>query len=405
MFRDNFLKNNTPQSTPAYVYDLGLLDQTLQALYSASGRFDYKIHYALKANYNPEILRLISSYGFGADCVSGNEMKRAIECGFTAGSIAFAGVGKTDPEITYAVKKDIFGLNCESEQELEIINKIAAKLGKKASVYLRINPDVEADTHQYITTGLADNKFGMAESSVFKLLDSRASFEHVEIMGLHFHIGSQITSMEPFLNLCLTINEIQDKLAKRGIVFDHLNVGGGLGIDYDQPTLNPIPDFKRFFQLFNKYLSPPKAQTVHFELGRSIVGQCGTLLSRVVYLKESKTKTFVIIDAAMTDLIRPALYNAVHKIENLSNQEKTKSRYDVVGPVCESSDTFARDVELSAPRRGDIIAIYSAGAYGQVMSSNYNLRSPARTYYINHPLAQEVQKSATAHRRKTSSLS
>jgi diaminopimelate decarboxylase len=377
MFRDTFINEGQKIPTPAYYYDMELLSMNLSALRNAANKYNYKVHYALKANYHPKILRLISNYGFGADCVSGKEIKRALETGFLNSEIAFAGVGKTDREINYAIEKGIFGLNCESPQELEVINNLAGRMGKKASVFLRINPDIEVDTHHYITTGQAENKFGMGVSEAMTLIRQVHNYSAVTISGLHFHIGSQITDTAPFEKLCHKINEIQSDIATLGVRFMHLNVGGGLGIDYEHPDENSIPDFNRFFSVFSDHLLGPPNQQVHFELGRSMVGQCGTLLSKVLYIKQGRKKTFVIIDASMTDLLRPALYGAYHKIENFTHLTGDEVLYEVVGPVCETSDTFGKNVKLSPTKRGDLLAIRSVGAYGQVMSSNYNLRARA----------------------------
>ncbi len=371
--------NNTP--TPFYYYDLELLEDTLKAVNSASNPYGYHIHYALKANSNHEILSLIQSYGLGADCVSGNEVKRAVETNFSSDKIVFAGVGKTDEEINIALDNDIFCFNCESIPELEVINELAQQKGKIAQIALRINPNVNANTHHYITTGLEENKFGINRWEFDAILETLTRLDHINLIGLHFHIGSQITDLSTFKGLCLRVNEIQEWFYEHKIIVDHINVGGGLGIDYENPEKNPIPDFERFFKIFDDFLVLRPNQELHFELGRSITAQCGTLISKVLYVKNGVNTDFAIIDAGMTELLRPALYQATHKIENLTSQSEELKRYDVVGPICESSDCFAKSLMLPKSKRGDLMAIHSAGAYGEVMASQYNLRDMVKAIY------------------------
>jgi diaminopimelate decarboxylase len=357
--------------TPFYYYDLGMLRQTLEILKKESGDFGYKVHYAVKANANPRLLRMISSFGFGADCVSWNEIERALGNGFSNGEIVFAGVGKADREIESALKAEISCFNCESGQELEVIDSIAGKLGKTATVALRINPYIEAHTHKHITTGIEESKFGITMAELDQVIQRMKSLKRIRFTGIHFHVGSQITRLQVFKSLCTRINEMLGWFSKRNMDIRIINVGGGLGIDYENP--GKMPDFHQYFSIFREMIRPGPGQELHFEPGRAIVGQCGTLVSRVLYIKNGSNTRFVIIDAGMTDLIRPALYQAFHKIENLSSKEG-RFQYDIVGPVCESSDTFGKFVELPETRRGDIIAIRSAGAYGEVMASRYNLR-------------------------------
>lgn len=372
----------TKIKTPAYLYNLDVLRQTLQVLKTESERYAYRIHYALKANNNNKIVKLIADAGLGADCVSGNEIKEALKQGFKAEEIAFAGVGKTDEEINFALDQAIFSFNCESLPEIEVINELASRKNTIASIALRINPNVDANTHKYITTGIEENKFGINLWEIDSILDRMNTLKNVELKGLHFHIGSQITDLDTFKNLCNRINQIQEKFYARQIIVDHINVGGGLGIDYYQPDNELIPDFKSYFKIFHDFLELRPKQQLHFELGRSIVGQMGSLLSKVIYVKKGSAKDFLIIDAAMTDLIRPALYQAYHKIENLSSQSTQIEKYDVVGPVCESSDIFAKSLSLPASKRGDYVLIRSVGAYGQVMASNYNMRDNAQVVFI-----------------------
>ncbi len=371
--------NNTP--TPFYYYDLELLKDTLMIVKEESGKYNYHVHYALKANSNVEILETVQSYGLGADCVSGNEITRAIESGFSSEKIAFAGVGKSDEEINTGLENDIFCFNCESIPELVVIDVLAQKKKKIANIALRINPNVEANTHHYITTGLEENKFGINRWELEDVLATLQSLKNIRLIGLHFHIGSQITDLSNFKGLCLRVNEIQEWFYEHQIIVKHINVGGGLGINYENPKQELIPDFKSYFKLFNDLLELRPQQDLHFELGRSIVGQCGTLISKVLYVKKGVNTNFAIIDAGMTELIRPALYQAFHKIENLTSIVDKNERYDIVGPICESSDCFGKALILPATTRGDMIAINSCGAYGEVMASQYNLRKLPKTIY------------------------
>lgn len=360
------------EATPFYYYDLHLLDHTLDCIKEYSSLPGYNVHYAIKANANPELLRRIAASGLGADTVSLGEIKAAITAGFPAPKIVFAGVGKTDDEISEALQIGIGCFNAESIPEIEAIERLAAKLGKKAPVALRVNPEIDAHTHHYITTGLAENKFGIALQHLDKVIDICLKSEWLEFKGFHFHIGSQIEDLEPFAILCRRINDLQEKYPD--LVIPTINVGGGLGIDYKNPDRHPIPDFKEYFSIFRDNLRLRPGQQLHFELGRAIVAQCGSLICRVVYVKEGVGKKFIILDGGMTTLIRPALYQAHHKIENITSTSSIKDTYDVVGPICESSDTFGTDETLPLTSRGDLIALRSAGAYGETMASGYNCR-------------------------------
>ena len=366
--------------TPFYYYDVKLLQDTLDMVKNEAGKYGYHAHYAVKANANPRILSIIAENGLGADCVSGGEVKAALDAGFPADKIVFAGVGKADWEINLGLDNDIFCFNVESAVELEIIDELAAAKNKVASVALRINPEVDAHTHAKITTGMKENKFGINLSKLGQVLDNLANLKNVKLIGIHFHIGSQITDMSAFRNLVIRVNEIQEDLEARGIRIENVNFGGGLGIDYYHPNHLPIPAFDNYFAVFNKLLKVRPGQQVHFEPGRSVVAQCGTLISKVLYVKEGETKKFAILDAGFTELIRPAMYDAYHRIENISSDEEVEL-YDVVGPICESSDVFGKDVELNKAHRGDLIALRSAGAYGEVMASQYNCRQLPKAYY------------------------
>ena len=366
--------------TPFYFYNTALLKETLQKIKKEiSAHKNYIVHYAIKANANPKLLRLIAQAGFGADCVSGGEIERALDTGFPASKIVFAGVGKSDWEINLGLDNDIFCFNVESEPELEVINELAKAKGKIASVAFRINPNIGAHTHANITTGLAENKFGIAMKDMEHIIQKAEQLCHIRVLGLHFHIGSQILEMDDFIALCQRINQLIEQLRQAHHQVEHINVGGGLGIDYEHPDKHPIPNFSSYFNTYAKYLNLSDGQQLHFELGRAVVGQCGSLVTRVLYVKQGATKQFIIVDAGMTDLIRPALYQAQHQIENLNSREVLE-KYDVVGPICESSDVFAKDILLPKTHRGDLIAFHSAGAYGEIMASQYNCRALPQSY-------------------------
>ncbi|KKB52632.1 MULTISPECIES: diaminopimelate decarboxylase [Parabacteroides] len=366
--------------TPFYYYDVKLLQDTLDMVKTEAGKYNYHVHYAVKANANPRILSIIAENGLGADCVSGGEVQAALDAGFPSDKIVFAGVGKADWEINLGLDNDIFCFNVESAVELDILNELAAAKNKVAAVALRINPEVDAHTHAKITTGMKENKFGINLSQLGEVLDNLSKLKNVKLIGIHCHIGSQITDMSSFRNLVIRVNEIQEELEARGIIIENLNFGGGLGIDYYHPNHLPIPAFDNYFAVFNKLLKVRPGQEVHFEPGRSVVAQCGTLISQVLYVKIGETKKFAILDAGFTELIRPAMYDAYHRIENISSDEEVEL-YDVVGPICESSDVFGKDVELNKAHRGDLIALRSAGAYGEVMASQYNCRRLPKAYY------------------------
>lgn len=368
--------------TPFYYYDLDLLKDTLSEINANTTGLPYKVHYAIKANANDRILKAVRDAGLGVDCVSGGELKAAVSAGFNGDKIVFAGVGKTDNEINLGLDNDIACFNVESIPELEEIDKLAAIKGKIANVAIRVNPNIDAHTHKYITTGLSENKFGINLSQLDDVIDRANKLTGVKLIGLHFHIGSQLLDFEPFAMLCQTINKLQESLKIRGVKLQTINVGGGLGIDYMSPDENPIPQFKAYFDIFKQSLKLYDGQELHFELGRSVVAQCGSLITKTTYVKEGTLKKFVIVDAGMTDLIRPALYQAHHKIENISACETKETEvYDVVGPVCESSDCFGVDECLPITKRGDLIALRSAGAYGQIMASQYNCRQLPKAIY------------------------
>ena len=366
--------------TPFYYYDTNVLRQTLRAIYQETDRYEnYIVHYAIKANANPKILNMICQAGLGADCVSGGEIQAALNAGFSPSKIVFAGVGKSDWEINIGLDNDILCFNVESIPELEVINELAGEKGEIANICFRINPDVGAHTHSNITTGLAENKFGIAMRDMEMVIEEASKMNNIKFIGLHFHIGSQILDMGDFVSLCNRINDLQDQLERHHIKVENINVGGGLGVSYTHPNRLPIPDFKSYFKTYAQHLRMRNGQKLHFELGRAVVAQCGSLITKALYIKQGAVKQFAIVDAGMTDLIRPALYQAYHKIENISSEEPNET-YDVVGPICESSDVFGKAIDLNKCHRGDLIAIRSAGAYGEIMASQYNCRKLPKGY-------------------------
>ena len=366
--------------TPFYYYDMALLQDTLNVIKTEIGKYGYHQHYAIKANANPRVLSLIATNGLGADCVSGGEVQAALDAGFPASRIMFAGIGKADWEINLGIDNDIACFNVESLAELEVINELAAAKNKTATISLRINPNVDAHTHAKITTGLQENKFGINIDMLDEVLDKMSLMKNVCFAGLHFHIGSQITDMTAFRDLCIRSNDLQDEFEKRGIKIEIMNFGGGLGIDYYHPNHLCIPEFENYFAVFRKLVKQREGQQVHFELGRSVVGQCGTLISKVLYVKKGVMKQFAILDAGFTELIRPAMYDAYHHMENITSEEPLNT-YDVVGPICESSDVFGKDIKLNEVKRNDLIAFRSAGAYGEIMASQYNCRVLPKSYF------------------------
>ena len=373
-------------ATPFYYYDMDLFRKTVDHVAELAAEYDIKVHYAVKANVERRLLEYISSKGFGADCVSGNEVLHAHDCGFPADKIVYAGVGKSDKEIYNALKLGIEAFNCESLQEIYVINEMAHVHGLKANVSVRINPDIDAHTHKYVTTGLYENKFGISQHEFDKLIEILTKSEHINFIGLHFHIGSQITRVEEVFALeCRRVNEIVAYFERNGLKVNNINLGGGLGVDYDDPDESAIADFRTWFRTISDNIVRREDQAVHVEPGRSLVAQCASLISRVLFVKSGETKNFLIMDAGMNDLIRPALYGAYHKIENLSASQRTfyptHQAYDIVGPVCESSDVWGAGRLLPLSVRGDLMAIRSTGAYGQVMASRYNMKDLAPSVF------------------------
>lgn len=372
------LEKLSHRETPFYFYDMDLLRETLAEIKRQTPEENFHVHYAIKANATNEVMKEIFRAGLGADCVSGGEVRAALEHGVPAEKIVFAGVAKADWEIRYALENDIFCFNVESPEELEVINQIAEEMSKIAKICIRINPNIDAHTHKNITTGKEDNKFGVAMADMLSVVKHAVNLSHIRFLGLHFHIGSQITDFAPFRNLVVRVNELVAKVEAAGIPVENINVGGGLGCSYEHPNHYPMPDFEGYFRVFRRALNLRSDQTLHFELGRAVVAQCGNLITHVLFVKKAPAKQFVMCDAGMTDLIRPALYQAFHQIENLtarqSNRQDTEQIYDVVGPICESSDVFVEHFAMPETQRGDMLAIRSAGAYGEIMASQYNLR-------------------------------
>ncbi|MFI3285377.1 MAG: diaminopimelate decarboxylase [Rikenellaceae bacterium] len=367
--------------TPFYLYDMGLLRQTLESVVYESNRYGYKVHYAIKANYDDRILAAIKEYGLGIDCASGNELRKAIECGFDPKGIVYAGVGKRDKEIEYAIDQNILAINCESVEELEVIDEISRRKGRVTDIALRINPDIDPKTNHCIDTGQADSKFGISYEEVMENAEKILALDGLNIIGLHLHIGSQIRELHVFENMCNKVNVIVDNLVKLGFSFDFIDVGGGLGVNYDVPENEPIPNFASLFSIVNNYLKVGERE-VHFEFGRSIVAECGELITKVLFNKTTATgRRLLIVDGSMTELIRPALYGSYHNIENITSQEELTKKYTVVGTACESTDVFDENVSLKRSKRGDLLTLKSAGAYGMSMASRYNLHDiPAAVY-------------------------
>jgi len=368
--------------TPFWYYDMDLFRKSVAVAKAAAEAYDIKIHYSIKANSEPRLLEVVREAGFGVDCVSGNEVLYSIGEGFKAEDIVFAGVGKTDKELLVAMRSGIGSFNCESLEELKIIEQIAVENGLVANVSLRINPDVDAKTHKFISTGLEMDKFGIPKKDLGKVLEVLGRSSNICFKGLHFHIGSQITDVENvFANECKSANETVAFVEENGFKVDNIDLGGGLGIDYHNPDSHSIPEFDLWFRTIRENLHTREDQHIHVEPGRSIVGQCASLITKVIFVKEGEQKTFIIVDAGMNDLIRPALYGAYHKIENLTSTNRKLGLYDVAGPVCETADVLAEDRVLPLTERGDLLAIRSCGAYGSVMSSRYNMRTPAASIF------------------------
>lgn len=367
--------------TPFYLYDIDLLKQTLQSMVSMADRYGYIVHYAIKANYDPYILQIIRSFGLGIDCASGNEVRCAIEAGFDPQKIVYAGVGKRDHEIRYAIEAGIFAINCESIEELKVVDQFAAEAGKVVQVALRINPDIDPKTNHCIDTGQADSKFGISYEEVLSLSEEIKALKNVDVRGMHLHIGSQIRELHVFEYLCNKVNAIVDCLTEHGFNLGFVDVGGGLGVNYDVPENEPVPNFASVFSIINSHLKVGDRK-IHFEFGRAIVAECGELITKVLFNKTTATgRKLVIVDSSMTELIRPALYGSYHNIENITSHSDRHERYTIVGTACESTDVFDENITLPLTARGDLLTIKTTGAYGMSMASRYNLHDIPQAVY------------------------
>ena len=376
------INNLSSLQTPFWYYDMDLFRRTVDEAVAAAKKYGILIHYSIKANSEPRLLAYILQRGLGVDCVSGNEVVFALQQGFDPSKIVFAGVGKTDEELIVGLRAGISSFNCESVEEVERLSELAADLGLRANISLRVNPDVDAHTHKFITTGLDTDKFGIPRRDVDRVISLIKGNGCLTFKGLHFHIGSQILDVEKvFTDECRSANEIVAHFESQGLRVRDIDLGGGLGIDYEEPDLHPLPDFDGWFRVLRTRTQCSGNQQLHVEPGRSLVGQCGSLVSRVIFVKKGESRIFVIADTGLNDLLRPALYGAYHKVENLTSMSAQMTSYEIVGPICESSDVIGEERLLPLTQRGDILAIRSAGAYGATMSSHYNMRTPARAVF------------------------
>lgn len=357
--------------SPCYIYSHRTLIRHFQAFEEAFKTIPHLVAFAMKANSNIAVLRVLAREGCGADIVSGGELFRALKAGISPQKMVFAGVGKSEAEIQYALKSNILMFNVESPDELQYINTVAGALGMRARVALRINPDIDPQTHPYISTGLKKSKFGIRSDRALEEFEIAKHLPHIEVVGVHKHIGSQLTKINPFVDALKKILELIGTLQSKGFNIQYLNIGGGLGITYSDET---PPHPKDLAQAISPLLSTIKCHLI-MEPGRSIVGNAGILVTKVLYNKDAETKRFVIVDAAMNDLLRPSLYEAHHDIlPVMKNESLPVNTVDVVGPICESGDFLAKDRKMGSVKQGDLLAVMSAGAYGFTMSSNYNSR-------------------------------
>ncbi len=370
--------------TPIYVYSKRSIIDHYRHIEKAFGGIDHLSCYAVKANANKEILRILAREGIGADAGSIGEMQLAQNAGFSPEKITFSGVGKRDDEIEFALSNNIMSLNVESVEEIEVINSIAAKRNTRARILLRINFDIESDTHPYITTGRRHNKFGVDRAEAIAMLKRATTLSHIEVLGIHSHIGSQITSIETFVAAAKEMKNCIDEIRQQGMTVRQLNFGGGFGVQYrdyiSHHLLPPEQDHSEIglttVAILNAVLPILKESKckILIQPGRSLVAHAGILLTKVLYIKKAQAKTFVIVDAGMNDLIRPSLYQSYHQIVPLSLKKTTHNVVDVVGPLCESGDFLALDRALPAVERNEYLVVMCAGAYGYVLSSNYNGR-------------------------------
>ncbi|MBL4612725.1 MAG: diaminopimelate decarboxylase [Emcibacter sp.] len=358
--------------TPFYCYSTETLIRHYNVFCDAFSGHDLLLCYAVKANTNQAIIKTLADQGSGADVVSEGELRRALKAGVPAHKIVYSGVAKTEQEMAFALSQDIFQFNVESQPELHQLSRIASSMDKVAAIAFRINPDVDAKTHAKISTGKSENKFGIPLTRAREIYAEAAKLPGIRVQGVDLHIGSQLTDLEPFAEAFRRIVTLVEDLRADGHDITVLDLGGGLGIPYDRATTKP-PLPMEYGEMAKKIVGPLKCKII-IEPGRLLVGNAGILVSKVIYIKQGEGRKFLIIDAAMNDLVRPSMYDAYHEIVPVRQNDSTPSAYDIVGPVCETGDTFARDRELPDLQSGDLVAIRSAGAYGAVMSSTYNTR-------------------------------
>lgn len=377
--------------TPTYIYSYKTLIRHIRAYEEAFCEVPHLICYAVKANSNLAILNIFANLGLGADIVSGGELFRALKAGIKPYKTVFAGVGKSEEEIEYALKNNILMFNVESEAELNKINKIAKKLRKKAHIALRVNPDIDPKTHKYIATGLKTSKFGIPIEKAIDYYRTAKSMTNIEVIGIHKHIGSQITDTKAYVEALSRVIALYDELANFDMKIDYLDIGGGLGITYkDEEPPHPKDLANALMPLLKK-----KTRKIILEPGRSIVGNAGILVTKVLYTKETENKNFLITDAGMNDLIRPTLYGSYHEIQPLIPKDRKKIKADIVGPICESGDFLAKDREIEKVLPGEYLAVMSAGAYGFAMSSNYNSRPRAAEVLVKGDRFALIRKRET----------
>ena len=387
---NNLLEISKTRQTPFYLYSENIIKNNYNSYSESFGDQSHNICYSVKANSNLSILSLLAKLGSGFDIVSGGELTRVLMAGGDPAKIVFSGVGKTEEEIIQALDNNIMCFNVESKDELYTINKIAKQKNKKANISFRVNPAINVNTHPYITTGMRDNKFGIDQSDILSLYKDASMLDGISIAGIDFHIGSQIMELEPYLESLVKIITIADDLNASGIPLKHIDIGGGLGISYEG---EPIVDKKVYISEIIKIIGDRKLSLV-IEPGRSIVGEAGLLITKIINIKESSTKSFAITDAGMNDMLRPPLYEAFHSIIEVVNNSIGKTAYDVVGPICETADFLGKDRKLSIAQ-GDFLAVENVGAYGFVLSSNYNTRPKIDEYIILNNKVKKIRKRDT----------
>ncbi len=378
--------------TPFYLYSAAEIKHSCTVIRESGRGYDFKPYYALKANFNPALLKIILQQGFGADIVSGGELYFARRAGFKNDSIVFAGVGKTENELRQAVEAGIASINVESRAELYLLSRVAREEKRRVPIAIRINPDIDAHTHEYISTGLHSNKFGVDAETAFEMYLEAAKDPWLEPEGVHMHIGSQIESEQPFVDAARFLLSFIDRLEKAAIPITSVDLGGGIGINYNSPFARPEKERTYVKSILSSYLKvfAERRLKLYLEVGRSVIGSAGVLISRVIYTKKTPTKNFTIVDAAMNNLIRPSLYKAHHPIVPLVRNDSDTWKTDVVGPVCETGDFLAREMEMPELKEGSMIAIGGAGAYGQSLASFYNLRPIVAEYLVEGDRVKKI---------------